>query len=148
MIECLRKYDIDGLQFDYIRYGPHQCYCDYCQKTFARRYGFAPHDAGTPHDLPRRRRYHRQSAGQADHRVVLAEFYDGTPAIALNKLGEGMVLLLNWHAENEMPPAVAESVKLTLGSLDDQRQPRPSHDHRRDPGRVRQQRSSKRPGPL
>jgi hypothetical protein len=23
MIECLRKYDIDGLHFDYIRYGPH-----------------------------------------------------------------------------------------------------------------------------
>jgi hypothetical protein len=45
----------------------------------------------------------------------LAEFYDGTPAIALNKLGRGAVLLLNWHAENEMPPAVAETVKLMLG---------------------------------
>ncbi|MCU0916938.1 MAG: family 10 glycosylhydrolase, partial [Planctomycetes bacterium] len=40
MIECLRKYDIDGLHFDYIRYGPRQCYCYYCQTTFARRYGF------------------------------------------------------------------------------------------------------------
>ncbi|MCU0915347.1 MAG: family 10 glycosylhydrolase, partial [Planctomycetes bacterium] len=47
--------------------------------------------------------------------LVMAEFYDGTPALAWNKLGKGAVLLLNWHAENEMPPAVAQTVKLTLG---------------------------------
>jgi hypothetical protein len=46
--------------------------------------------------------------------LVIADFYDGTPAMALNKLGRGAVLLLNWHAENEMPPAVAETVKLVL----------------------------------
>ncbi len=115
MIECLRKYDIDGLQFDYIRYGPQQCYCDYCQKTFARRYGFEPMIQDRRTMLPAAADVTGNPLAKPTTAVVLAEFSDGTPAIAMNKLGEGMVLLLNWHAENEMPPAVAEAVKLTLG---------------------------------
>jgi uncharacterized lipoprotein YddW (UPF0748 family) len=115
MIECLRKYDIDGLQFDYIRYGPHQCYCDYCQQTFARRYGFAPLTQEWRTTFPAGASVTGNPLVKPTTATVLAEFYDGTPAIALNKLGQGVVLLLNWHAENEMPPAVAETVKLTLG---------------------------------
>ena len=116
MIECLRKYDIDGLHFDYIRYGPKQCYCDHCQNEFARRYGFEPMTGA------RRTTFPAVLAGMsanplasATTAAVLAEFSDGSPAIALNKLGAGSVLLLNWHAENEMPPAVSETVRLMLG---------------------------------
>ena len=115
MIECLRKYDIDGLQFDYIRYGPHQCYCDYCQQTFARRYGFPPLTQERRTTFPAGVSVTGNPLAKPTTAMVLAEFYDGTPAIALNKLGKGVVLLLNWHAENEMPPAVAETVKLALG---------------------------------
>ncbi len=116
MIDCLRRYDIDGLHFDYIRYGPRQCFCDHCQNEFARRYGFVPM-TGT-----RRTTFPAVVAGMSANPLaspttaaVLAEFSDGSPAMALNKLGKGSVLLLNWHAEHEMPPAVAETVKLTLG---------------------------------
>lgn len=115
MIGCLRKYDLDGLHLDYIRYGPHECFCDYCQTTFARRYGFA---ALTPE---RRTTFPAGTSITANPLIkpttatVLAQFYDGIPAIALNKLGKGVVLLLNWHAEQEMPPAVAETVQLMLG---------------------------------
>lgn len=115
MIECLRKYDVDGIQFDYVRYGPQQCYCDYCQKTFARRYGFEPMIQDRRTMLPAAADITGNPLAKPTTAVVLAEFSDGTPAIAMNKLGEGMVLLLNWHAENEMPPAVAEIVKMTLG---------------------------------
>jgi uncharacterized lipoprotein YddW (UPF0748 family) len=115
MIECLRKYDIDGLQFDYVRYGPQQCYCDYCQTTFARRYGFEPMTKERRTTLPAAADITANPLAKPTTAVVLAELSDGTPAIAMNKLGEGMVLLLNWHAEIDMPPAVAESVKLTLG---------------------------------
>ena len=115
MIECLRTYDIDGIQFDYIRYGPHQCYCDYCQQTFARRYGFTPLTQERRTTFPAGATVTGNPLAKPTTALVLAEFYDGTPAIALNKLGKGTVLLLNWHAENEMPPAVAETVKLTLG---------------------------------
>lgn len=115
MIECLRKYDVDGIQFDYIRYGPQQCYCDYCQETFSRRYGFDPMTKERRSTLPAAADITANPLVKPTTAVVLAEFSDGTPAIAMNKLDEGMVLLLNWHAENDMPPAVAESVKLTLG---------------------------------
>jgi len=116
MIECLRKYNLDGLQFDYIRYGPHQCYCDYCQSTFARRYGFAPLTRDRRTTFPAGVTITANPLAKPTTAQVLAEFYDGTPAIALNKLGKGAVLLLNWHAENEMPPAVGATVKLTLGT--------------------------------
>ncbi|MCL5281069.1 MAG: family 10 glycosylhydrolase, partial [Planctomycetes bacterium] len=115
MIECLRKYDIDGLQFDYIRYGPHQCYCNYCQATFAHRYGFAPITRERLTTFPTGATITGNPLIKPTTALVIADFYDGTPAIALNKLGRGAVLLLNWHAENEMPPAVAATVKLVLG---------------------------------
>jgi len=115
MIECLRKYDIDGLHFDYIRYGPHQCYCSYCQTTFARRYGFPPVTRERLTTFPTGATITANPLAKPTTALVIAEFYDGTPAMALNKLGRGAVLLLNWHAENEMPPAVAETVKLVLG---------------------------------
>lgn len=116
MIECLSKYDIDGLHLDYVRYGPKQCYCNYCQNEFTRQYGFEPMTGR------RRTTFPTVVAGMSGNPLasattaaVLAEFSDGSPAIALNRLGAGSVLLLNWHAENEMPPAVSETVKLTLG---------------------------------
>jgi len=35
MLEMARKYDVDGLMFDYIRYGNiHVCYCDGCRERF------------------------------------------------------------------------------------------------------------------
>ncbi len=35
MLEVVRKYDVDGVHFDYIRYpGRHACYCDGCRKRF------------------------------------------------------------------------------------------------------------------
>ena len=115
MLECLRKYDIDGLHFDYIRYGPRQCYCTYCQREFARRYGFEPMTAQSRATFPVFVSITGNPLVKPTTAVVLAEFSDGTPAIALNRLGAGTALLLNWHAEEEMPPAVAELVKLTLG---------------------------------
>jgi uncharacterized lipoprotein YddW (UPF0748 family) len=115
MIECLRKYDVDGLHFDYIRYGPRQCYCDYCQTTFARRFGLEPLMRERRTTFPAGVTITANPLAKPTTALVMAEFYDGTPAIALNKLGKGAVMLLNWHAENEMPPAVAETLKLMLG---------------------------------
>jgi uncharacterized lipoprotein YddW (UPF0748 family) len=39
MIECLQNYDLDGIHFDYIRYGPKVCWCNHCQEESAARYG-------------------------------------------------------------------------------------------------------------
>lgn len=40
-LEIVRKYDVDGIQFDYIRYpeGRHTCYCDGCRERFEAVHG-------------------------------------------------------------------------------------------------------------
>ncbi|RMG03950.1 MAG: hypothetical protein D6741_01725, partial [Planctomycetota bacterium] len=40
MLEVARRYDVDGLHFDYIRYpGSQSCYCDNCRKRFEAHLG-------------------------------------------------------------------------------------------------------------
>jgi len=40
MLEVVKKYDVDGVHFDYMRYGwPQMCYCDNCKENFARETG-------------------------------------------------------------------------------------------------------------
>ena len=40
MLEVARKYDVDGLHFDYIRYPDHdKCYCDGCRSRFEQQTG-------------------------------------------------------------------------------------------------------------
>ena len=114
MIECLRKYAIDGLHFDYIRYGPHQCYCQHCQEEFARRYGFEPITTSKRKTFPTTAVVSANTLTDPTTATIFAEFSNRTPAIALNKLGKGVVLLLSWHAEHEMPPAVGETVKRAM----------------------------------
>ncbi len=114
MIECLSRYNVDGIHFDYIRYGPHQCYCDYCQGEFAMRYGGMLLTDEQRKTFPTGAGITANPLTNPTTATVLATLSDGTPAIALNALGKGAVLLLNWHAENEMPPAVAETVKVML----------------------------------
>jgi uncharacterized lipoprotein YddW (UPF0748 family) len=55
--EMVKKYAIDGLQLDYVRYPrsmPYEkgyCYCEYCQKEFKKLYGVNPLDL-TPEGNP------------------------------------------------------------------------------------------------
>ena len=40
MVEVARKYDVDGVHFDYIRYpGPQGCFCDGCRERFEKTVG-------------------------------------------------------------------------------------------------------------
>jgi len=108
MIGCLRDYDIDGIHFDYIRYGPKVCLCDHCQKEFARRYGYERLTGPEAEAFPIVARVSANALLKPTTATVLAKFADGTPAITLNRLGKGEALLLNWHAEKAPPrPAVA-----------------------------------------
>lgn len=55
--ELVSKYDIDGLQLDYVRYPrskPYEkgyCYCEHCQEEFKKKYGVNPLDI-TPTNNP------------------------------------------------------------------------------------------------
>ena len=114
MIGCLRRYDIDGLHFDYIRYGPQTCLCDHCQKEFARRHGYEPLSAASVATYPLVASVSANPLKQSTTATVLAEFGSGLPAIATNAVGKGRVLLLNWHAERDTPAAVSATVTRAL----------------------------------
>lgn len=115
MIGALTKYDLDGLHFDYIRYnGSAVCYCKRCQTEFAARYGLGPLEKPQGQAFPVAARFTGNPVAKPTTAQVLAEFSDATPAIATNTLGQGQVLLFNWHAFEPLLPATAETVKRTL----------------------------------
>jgi uncharacterized lipoprotein YddW (UPF0748 family) len=114
MIECLSKYDVDGILFDYIRYGPIPCYCRECQATFSQRYGFQPLTRGDEKKFPLVLNAAGNPVLKPTTAKVIVQFADGTPAIAANDLGKGKVLLLNWHAEDLSPAAVKDTLLRAL----------------------------------
>ncbi|MBC7288775.1 MAG: family 10 glycosylhydrolase, partial [Armatimonadetes bacterium] len=114
MLEVLRKYDVDGVHFDYIRYdGPMLCFCDHCRSEFKALTGY---DIGAlaGDKFPLTRVLSGNPVDGPATAQVLVRFKDGPPAIALNQVGKGQVLLLNWHAERHTPPAVSAAVKRFL----------------------------------
>jgi uncharacterized lipoprotein YddW (UPF0748 family) len=114
MIECLSKYPVDGVHFDYIRYGPTLCYCKECQETFSKRYGFDVLSRGDEKTFPLFLHASGNRVVKPTTAQVIVKFADGKPAIAINDLGKGKVLLLNWHAEALASDAVKETVRRTL----------------------------------
>ena len=115
MIEALTRYDLDGIHFDFIRYdGPAMCYCKHCQTEFAARYGCEPigplHSASFPFAWT----IAGNPVAKPTTAKVLAQFSDGTPAIATNELGKGRVLLFNWHAVRSPLPPVVETLTRAL----------------------------------
>ncbi|NLS96469.1 MAG: family 10 glycosylhydrolase [Planctomycetaceae bacterium] len=110
MIEALTRYDLDGIHFDYIRYdGSAICYCKHCQAEFAAQYGCGTIEKSTRNVYPFTARLAGNPVAGPTTARVLAQFSDGTPAIAVNDLDKGNVLLLNWHALRRILPPVAET---------------------------------------
>jgi uncharacterized lipoprotein YddW (UPF0748 family) len=110
MIEALTRYDLDGIHFDFIRYnGPAICYCKHCQTEFASRYGCGAIGKTTRSVYPFAARLAGNPVAGPTTARVLAQFSDGTPAIAVNELDKGKVLLFNWHALRRVEPPVAET---------------------------------------
>ncbi len=98
MLECLQRYDLDGIHFDYIRFsGRGMCYCDYCQGEVQKRYGIPPLSSSNP-TFPLAAQLSGNPLGKPTTAQVLAVFEDGVPAITLNKLGQGEAVLVNWQA--------------------------------------------------
>ena len=114
MLECLKNYDVDGLHFDYIRYsGRGPCYCRHCQEEFARKFGFQPQRAGDGR-FPVFADVGSNPVDKPTTAEVLAVFHNGTPAIALNHLGQGETALMNWGAMQSAAPAIEKFVQDTL----------------------------------
>lgn len=114
MIDCLRKYDLDGLHFDYIRYADASvCYCDHCQREFAQKFGFRPLNR-SEEALPALLDIGANPLDKPTTAQVLATFDDGKPAITRNRLDQGEAMLLNWTVSRSACLAVDSFVKQTL----------------------------------
>lgn len=120
MLECLRKYDVAGIHFDYIRFnGRGMCYCQECQKQVQDQFGIPPVSAVSP-TFPLASQMSGNPVGKPSTAQVLATFEDGVPAITLNSLGNGEAALLNWQAENtgnKAIPAVATKLLERFGAI-------------------------------
>ncbi len=100
MIDCLERYKVDGLHFDYIRFpSSNFCYCDDCLTRYneskANPYQF---DMLRFEQLPAIGWFSGNPLGEVTTAKVLAKFNNGVPAITYNRYGEGKVLLFNWYA--------------------------------------------------
>ncbi|HIE53461.1 MAG TPA: hypothetical protein EYP85_17045 [Armatimonadetes bacterium] len=114
MLEVLRKYEVDGIHFDYIRYpGRGYCYCDYCLAEFRRRYGVDATQIAAQ-TLPTVAWLSGNPLVRPTTAQVLAQFEDGTPALLLNELGQGKVFLFNFHAEHRPLPVCTHILKNVL----------------------------------
>jgi len=114
MLEVLRKYEVDGIHFDYIRYpSTDYCYCDYCRGEFQRKYGPLPTEV-LGETFPLVARFSANPLARPTTAQTLAEFDHGVPAITLNALGAGACLLLNWHAEETRVPALDAVLRRAL----------------------------------
>ena len=110
MLEALTRYDLDGIHFDFIRYnGSAICYCKRCQTEFASRYGCGQIEKTIRSVYPFAARVAGNPVAGPTTANVLAQFSDGTPAIAVNELDKGKVLLFNWHALRRVVPPVADT---------------------------------------
>ena len=115
MIEALTRYDLDGIHFDFIRYnGPAICYCQHCQTEFASRCGCGRFEQLQRASFPFACTITGNPVAKPTTAKVLAQFSDGTPAIASNELGTGRVLLFNWHAMRPSLPPVVETLTRAL----------------------------------
>jgi len=110
MIDLLKNYQISGLHFDYIRFpSKNYCYCEECRDFIKKLNNYDPLDllSSLPTEIPLKS-YPLTFPTSA---VILAKFDDGLPAICLNKLGKGYVLLFNWDLAYKPYPLNGELIK-------------------------------------
>jgi uncharacterized lipoprotein YddW (UPF0748 family) len=117
MVDALRRYDLDGVHFDYIRHnGRATCYCPSCIAAFEKQTALKVADF-QPNALPATLYVSANPLAEPTTAQALARFSNGTPAIYLNALGRGRVLGLNYHAEDLRDGFAAEAVKRFLSGV-------------------------------
>lgn len=116
MCEVLQRYKVDGVHFDYIRFDNKSvCTCPVCRENARAEVGL---DIGslTYSELPAYGDLSGNPLAEPTTAQVLAKFDDGVPAIALNQVGKGKVLLLNWQVKGWCPAFVVTAVQRTLAA--------------------------------
>lgn len=116
MTEVLENYNVDGVHFDYIRF-PRQdvCTCPVCRRQAAAE-GIQIGELVYP-ALPAWGYYEGNPVVKPTTARVLAAFDDGVPAVAVNPIGGGEVILFNWHADRNTPKAIHTAMRRALVRL-------------------------------
>lgn len=116
-VELVKKYDLDGIHFDYTRYpGPEWGFDPYSTQVFAQEYGIDP-DLLRYSELPAYGTFKGNPLIGVDTAQVLAKFDNGRPAVLLNRFGSGEVLLLNWEADRREVAVNSEILRRGINYL-------------------------------
>jgi len=106
MLEVLQKYDVDGVHFDYIRFnGRGICACASCREAMRRQTGFDLSSLCYA-ALPAYGSFNANPLAEPTTARILVQFDNGVPAVAVNKVGSGRVVLFNWQVEDDPSSAV------------------------------------------
>ena len=115
MLDCLKRYPVASLHFDYIRFPGRQavCACPECRRLCREESGV---DLDTLRftDLPAIGEVDGNPLAQPTTVRTLVRFENSEPALAIHDLGKGRVVLLNWKPHRWCPVAVATAVKRLL----------------------------------
>ncbi|NLW49570.1 MAG: family 10 glycosylhydrolase [Candidatus Brocadiaceae bacterium] len=114
MAEVLERYDVDGVHLDYVRFDNKAvCTCPACRENARADLGIDIGSLAYP-ELPACGALSANPLAAPTTAQVLATFDDGVPAVALNQVGRGSVLLLNWQVTSWCPRFVVAAVQNTL----------------------------------
>ncbi|MCD6351577.1 MAG: family 10 glycosylhydrolase [Armatimonadetes bacterium] len=117
MVEVVEKYPVDGVHFDYIRYdGSMLCFCDHCRGEFKQRYGLDIMTLSAD-KFPLAAAISANPLGKPTTARVLVSVDGGPPAIAVNTVGDGNVLLFNWQVYYRPPKAASKVLDDFLSSV-------------------------------
>ncbi|NUQ00397.1 MAG: family 10 glycosylhydrolase [Armatimonadetes bacterium] len=120
MLEVARKYDVAGVHFDYIRFeNKNVRSTDEVMAEAERQLGFTLAQL-SPEKLPLLSYIRGNPVAAPTTAVVHAEFDDGVPAIAVNEVGQGRVVLFNFNAYRLAilsMPAIDQAMRGALESL-------------------------------
>lgn len=117
MWETVARYGVDGVFFDYTRYpGPQWGFDPYTISAFNSTHDFDVEELRYA-SLPAYGHFEGNTLVQPGTAQVLAAFDDGTPAVILNKYGQGQVIVLNWKASEREISAGSEIMRRSIKFL-------------------------------
>ncbi|HUT59197.1 MAG TPA: family 10 glycosylhydrolase [Phycisphaerae bacterium] len=116
MLEVATNYDVDSVHFDYIRFANPGMPMNKPTRKLAAKDGIDVEALCYP-NLPAYGHFSGNPLAKPTTAKVLAAFDDGVPAIAVNSLGRGQVVLLNWSVRGFAPRAVSVAVGSAIRRL-------------------------------
>ena len=117
MWEAVTRYGVDGLFFDFTRYpGPEWGFDPYSITAFNSTHDFKLEELRYP-DLPAYGYFEASPVLDPSSAQVLAKFSNGTPALTINRYGQGQVILLNWRASGRESAANSEIMRRSIKQL-------------------------------